>query len=614
MNIVADIMTEDVVCVSPNDSLLNAVKQMSEKDIGCVLVFESGKIKGILTERDVIKFFASGGELQEKKVGDVMTCSLMTISPLEKVVEAAKLMFEKNVRRLPVISKGGEVSGILTQKDIVRATLTYFEDLLNSLSIPIFVVDYDHKIRYWNKTLEALTGVSFDEIVGRTDYWKVFYSEYHPTLADIILDGRQEKLDEYYEIHGKSEFIDGAYHAEGWRMGGQRYLTFTASPIKDKQGKITFVVETLQDRTEIAISEYKYRNIVDNANDLILLLNLKGDIIFANDQLEQMYGYMQEEILMEKYTNLIHPDDRDRVTLSIMHSVEMGKPLRNFDALNLKKDGKSFYVDVSASLIKQGERVTGLQLILRDVDEKIRAHKLLQKELNELKELDEAKDDFISITAHELKTPLISLLTIPELILEDEKLTFETRENLEIMLAESRQLKIIVDRILTESRMKANRLNMQFSETNLGSLIEELSRAFRIRAQEKGVDFKIEKPVEPVYACVDSDLIGEVISNLIENALKFTKKGCIKVVLMDEGENAEVSVSDTGIGIPADSLDKIFDKFYQVEHADDRSYGGTGLGLHICKQILERHNGNICVESSGFGTVFTFKIPKKRSI
>lgn len=485
------------------------------------------------------------------------------------------------------------------------------EWVVESVSVPLFVIDAKHKVIFWNKAMENLTGVASEDILDTGNHWKPFYEQYHPTLADVLADGRQDELPNYYENYSTSELIPGAYQAEGWRINSTRYLLFTATPILDEEGKLIAVIETIQDATDVAISEERYRNIVDNASDLIMLLNKRGSIIFENDKVTEVLGYMPQEILGLPFMDYVSEKDKETVEKALKASCEGGPDIKNLQAKLSKKGGQNMYAEITASCVKHGGKTTGLQMVVRDVTERKKAEELVKKELEQLRELDALKDDFLSITAHEMKTPLISILNVPDLMLDDDNLTKDQRENLNILLAEGRMLKKIIDSILIESRMKAGRLEYDLRECDMKALVEEKMKVFDLRANEKGVELEDKVPHDLVHALADENLTGEVVANLIDNALKFTPKdGAITVSAEEKNEKIVVSVKDTGIGLEQEQKEKVFEKFYQVEHRDDRRYGGTGLGLAICRNLVESQGGRIWVESEkGAGSTFYFTLP-----
>jgi PAS domain S-box-containing protein len=399
-----------------------------------------------------------------------------------------------------------------------------------------------------------------------------------------------------------------------WMMDGSKYLSMTASPIYDPQGEMVAAVQTVHDLTEVAISQERYRTVVDSANDPIMLINSKCGIVFSNDRVADVFGLPMEDVIGADFSVLVDPSVAGVVMQALTQAMAGGKTLRNLEFKSRRKDGSTFFAELSAGCIDHGGTVNGMQITIRDVTERKRAEELVRMQLKELRELDEMKDDFVSITAHEMKTPLISILNVPDIMLDDKNLTPEQRDGLSVVLADGRKLKTIIERILTESRLKAGKIAYDFAPCSVLDMVSDQRFTFERRFKEKSIAFemKVDEGLPKVRA--DANLFGEVVANLLDNALKFTKGGGrIEVGARLEGESVLVWVRDDGIGMKPEHLGKIFEKFYQVEHRDDRNYGGTGLGLHICKEIIGAHGGRIWAESQpGKGTAFYFTIPISR--
>jgi len=368
----------------------------------------------------------------------------------------------RHYRGVPLYDDKKEVKSLLLLIEDVTEKKKAEEEtrwIINGASTPMFVIDTDHRIRFWNKAMEELTGLKQENMLATRDQWKAFYDDYMPTLSDLLIDGKFDDIAKLYDKSAKSKLISGAYEAETWLNEGIRYLTLTAAPIYDPQGMIVAVVESVKDITDVALSEERYRNIVENANDLIMILNVRGSIVFANNKIEDLLGFRIADLIGEDFRNLVQPDDRDRVMEALLHSYQMNIPLRNFEVRFMKKDGTVSFGEMSSGYMKHGENITGIQLIIRDVTEHKMADELRKKQINDLKDLGQKKDDFMSIAAHEMETPLMSIINAPNSMLDDANLTAEQKHNLKAILSDGHKLRIIIDRILTESRLKADKIN-----------------------------------------------------------------------------------------------------------------------------------------------------------
>lgn len=266
---------------------------------------------------------------------------------------------------------------------------------------------------------------------------------------------------------------------------------------------------------------------------------------------------------------------------------------------------------VNASL-KQAN--SSLNAKLRELEETKKAMMNLLEDFSEsnekLKSLDTLKTDFMNISSHELKTPLISIMGYTELLMDSKNLDEEERNNLSIIHRNSERLKALVGDILMISKLESGSIPYHEQRFDLKNLLDEAVVQIASVAKQKRIEIKIDAKNTEVNG--DKDLLSYIFPNLLSNAVKFTpENGRIYVELDEKQGKIFGSVKDTGIGIPNKLINNLFQKFYQVDSSRDRKFGGTGLGLSICKQIIELHSGKIWVESvEGKGSTFRFEISK----
>jgi len=241
------------------------------------------------------------------------------------------------------------------------------------------------------------------------------------------------------------------------------------------------------------------------------------------------------------------------------------------------------------------------------------------KMADKLKELDDMKRDFVASVTHELRSPLAAIQTYVSLMIEKKNFSPEIMEdNLIRIRNNTKRLGRFINDLLDVAKIEAGKLDISPVKTRISPAISEVVDLFKATAAEKKIDLVFEDGTREIFARADEDRFKQVVTNLVNNAIKFTpENGKITVTsAKSDGEFIEVSVKDTGIGIPVDSLEKVFSKFEQVKGVRDKIKGpkGTGLGLTIAKAIVELHGGKIWVESElGKGTTFHFTIPSWES-
>jgi signal transduction histidine kinase len=243
-------------------------------------------------------------------------------------------------------------------------------------------------------------------------------------------------------------------------------------------------------------------------------------------------------------------------------------------------------------------------------DLKERADKLEQA-YRELQKVDQLKDELVQNVSHELRTPLTFIKGYVELLLETDMgpLTSGQRDSLRIVADKTNALSRLVSDIIYLQQIE--RESLQLSKQDMCQMARLALQSCEIAAMNAGVSLRLDGPDELPPTLVDRDRINQVFDNLLGNAIKFSPRGgTITIHVEAVGDMVQLTVADTGVGIPADKLEKVFDRFYQVDGSATRRYGGAGLGLAIVRRIIEAHGGRIWVESElGHGSSFKFTLP-----
>jgi len=256
--------------------------------------------------------------------------------------------------------------------------------------------------------------------------------------------------------------------------------------------------------------------------------------------------------------------------------------------------------DTIVSCVQEGQTVLGVVAVLHDVTRE--------------KEISQMKNDFISHVSHELKTPLASITAYSEMLVDGEADDEDTRKEFYgIIQSQAQRLNRLIEDILNVSRIESGLMKTAKEPASLTILIEQQMSMIRSYAEEKNISVTGPAPIvyDQVYA--DRDMMSQVIVNLLSNAVKYTPAGgsvTVRTAVDETTGRAQVTVTDTGVGIPEDEIEHVFDKFYRVG-ANNKQAKGTGLGLNLVKQIVERiHNGRVFVTSQvGAGSTFGFELP-----
>ena len=398
--------------------------------------------------------------------------------------------------------------------------------------------------------------------------------------------------------------------------GENRFLYSIASPVKDKRGNVKQVTEVIVDITKekkadesLVETKIFLDNIVQSAPEAIITTSLDDKITSFSPSAEEMFGYKAEDIIGKSVINLYPKELKDRRKEWKEKLLKEGR-IERIRTKQIKVDGSIFNVSLSMALLKDAhENPVGIVGISHDITEHLKGEREREKAYKELKELNRLKEEILQNVSHELRTPITSMLTTIT-ILKDNIKDNRLQEILEINERSTWRLNRLVGDLLEAGKIEQGSKELVLEAVDIGELIENVIVDIQGLADEKQliVEFKKEEAVLPVL--VDEESIYRVIMNLINNAIKFNKKGGrIEVKAKADNMFIEVSVEDTGIGISGEKLEKIFDRFYQVDGTTTRRYEGTGIGLALTKKLVEMHGGKIWAESDpGKWTRLTFTL------
>jgi PAS domain S-box-containing protein len=349
--------------------------------------------------------------------------------------------------------------------------------------------------------------------------------------------------------------------------------------------------------------------IVDSSDDAIVSKNLDGIITSWNKGAQRIFGYEAHEVIGKPVMMLI-PADRQSEEQEILSRLRSGRRMDHFETIRLRKDGSSLEVSLTISPVKTSDgRIIGASKIVRDISQRRQAEAQARAATEELQKQSRIKDEFIATLSHELRTPLQSILGWVQLLRYEDPTAAEVTEGLEVIernvLAQGR----IVEDLLEMNRLMSGKIRLEMEPIDLGRVTEEAVESVMPSAQTKEITIRkiLAVPVPSVTG--DAGRIQQVLWNLLTNAIKFTpRKGEITVHLARVDSQLEITVTDNGIGISADFLPYVFDRFRQADGSSTRQHGGLGLGLAIVKSLVELHGGTVAVDSPGPGKGSSFMI------
>lgn len=502
----------------------------------------------------------------------------------------------------------------------------------------ISIINQKLKFEYVNEgPFLSILGYSKEEMVGKSVLDLIFSQDRKESLK-VLTEGlkRGEGILEtrirhkngnllWVEVKGK------AFHDRDGKLKG--ILTgkdITERKLAEEKLKILNQEQELiiQEKTkELRNSEEKFRHLYEKSPYGIILLNAEGDIIECNNAITKIFGYKQEELVGKNYLDLlsVYPQETKPLLRKMSYLLSKNQhidPIFKPQMIRIfKKDRSESWVDSEISLIRLGDEII-FQLIIQDITEKKKAEEMLKQseqllrtQYAELKELDRLKTDFISIAAHELKTPLISVGGYVDLILLREKeLKKEIKEDLNRVLNNVHRLEEYINRLLDVLKIDARKMELVMKPVNIFRVIESSLQELDFQINQKELEIIINVD-QGIMINGDSFRIQQVFSNLLSNAIKFTQKqGFINISATFDNNYYTIKIEDNGKGLTEDEISQLFAKFVTLEKTSENFSTlekGSGLGLYIAKGIIEAHMGKIWVTSEGLnkGSKFFFTLP-----
>lgn len=496
------------------------------------------------------------------------------------------------------------MSNSYTNSSELENQINLFETLLNYIKTPLFFRNQDFVYIACNASFADFVGLPKEKIIGSTIYdiapYELAESYYNSDLK-LKANGKDQ------EYEGKLLSANGVY----------KDVIFHKSPVFDNEQNFIGIIGAIFDITEkkqiieaLKESEEKYRLLAENSGDAILLCDGDFQIKYASPACFNLLGFTPEEMLIISPFELVHPEDLPNLNTKVRNSIITKKEFINGEIRIRNKQGAYIWDGISAKFQynPKGD-LDNIVIHNRNITEKVEYRYLLEKANAE-------KDKFFSIIAHDLKNPFNGMLGFIELL----KTNFNNYESSEIeyfinVIYNSAKLtqKLLLN-LLEWSKLQRGIIEYNPQKINIKDFISEHIQIHKLTAISKNIAI-INHITEDIELIADPNMLDTVIRNLINNAIKFTNKsGQIDIYAVPTRENIEITISDNGIGIPKEHIDKLFKIGSNFSTKGTEKESGSGLGLILCKDFVEKQCGKIWVTSQvGVGTEFTFSLPKNFS-
>ncbi|MCB9753004.1 MAG: response regulator [Myxococcales bacterium] len=367
-----------------------------------------------------------------------------------------------------------------------------------------------------------------------------------------------------------------------------------------------YVGDMIRAREAVRESEERFRRLSEAAFEGIAI-HRAGQLLDANQSLATIFGYELTVLVKKDLRELLSPAFHDKILTASGNATSAP-----YEAVGVRKDGALFPIEVISRVIPYGGNTVQVATI-RDISDRKRVEVALRRAKEAAESSNRAKSEFLANMSHEIRTPMNAVIGMTQLLRET-KLGREQREFVDTIRTSGEALLIIINDILDFSKIESGKMELEARPFLLHACVEEVLDLFAAKSLDKEIELAFfSEEGTPKAVLGDPTRLRQILVNLVGNALKFTEKGEITVSVEsatdEHGLWLHFAVSDTGIGIPPERLNKLFEQFSQVDASTTRKYGGTGLGLAICKHLAELMGGHIWVESEvGVGSSFHFVI------
>ncbi|MBF0368647.1 MAG: PAS domain S-box protein [Magnetococcales bacterium] len=492
----------------------------------------------------------------------------------------------------------------------------------------IITTDGDGRVLEFNPAAEKMFGYPGEEVWGRTVDQLIIPPEHRQAhrqgLKRYLATGHGKMVNRRLETmaQGKTgRMFPVELAITPFQIDGKPFFTSFIRDITDRKQAEEEIQKLNQDlenrvirRTAQLSRELEERRRAEEERDslfflspnLMCILNSDGSFKRVNPGMEKTLGYPEETLLTLSYLELVHPEDREKTKGEMAKIIEEGHAARDFPLRSLHREGHYLWTEWTA-IAKEG----CVYAVGRNVTERKRAEEALQDK-QRAEAANRAKSAFLATMSHEIRTPLNAIIGMGELMLET-RLNDEQKRYLETSNRSGEALMSLINDILDLSKIEAGQLELERKTFNLVELAVGTAEVLSLHAREKNLVLTHHLADKlPRQVVGDPGRIRQILLNLLGNAVKFTQHGTVSL-RVDSGSDhfIQFSVTDTGPGIPENKREAIFFPFTQADTSTTREYGGTGLGLTICQQLVDKMGGRIWVESGAddMGSCFKFAVP-----
>jgi PAS domain S-box-containing protein len=550
---------------------------------------------------------------------------MATIIPvIEEGLSSGKKYFELETR---VLAKSGEIKWVgwnvavskgkwyingrdITYQKRVVAELEQLSLVASKVNNGVIISDANNNVLWVNEALENILGYTFGELEGK---------KLNEVLASAYTDKKIIKLTNE-AIAAKKPYTVELLISK--KDGTPAWISASATPIINEAGNVERQIKIVADITERKYAEEQLNLlslVASKTANGVIICDKDGKIKWINQAFEELTGYTLQELKGHRPGDFLTGERSNLQDLEEARLLTLNGKSSHIELLCYKKDKTPMWLSISNTPTFKDGILDQQVEITKDISTRKLAENELIKTREEAVILSKAKETFLSIMSHEIRTPLNAVIGMTHILIDDNP-TQSQLENLKILLFSAQNLLMLINDILDFTKIETGNMFLEKANVNLKNLVSQTLNSLQFKTAEKSVVLKSQVDHRiPSQIRGDNTRLYQILVNLLGNSIKFTEKGEInlKLDLVSESEKSVIirfEITDSGIGIPDDKINYIFDTYTQASTDTTRKYGGTGLGLAITKRLIELHNSSISVESKlGKGSVFSFVIEFERS-
>ncbi len=597
------------VVITDKKGIIQYVNPKFEETTGYMSLESIGKSAGIIKSKKHSKDFyinlwntiLSGkvwkGEIINRKKDGNLFWEEVSISPI----------FDDNNNIAHFVAVKNDVTQKKEQEKSLKESENLYRTIFNNASHAAAIFNSENIIEIVNPKFELISEYSKDEVEGKIKWTSIIHQDDLQMMIDY--NKRRKKGDPTVPHEYEFRLIT--------KKGETRTVQLSVEIIPGTKNTLLSFIDITENKIaekELKESKEKFQGLVEDLNDVIFEMDITGKIRYISPSITHITGYQFDHYTDRCFLDCVYPDDlplfnewftkllEENITTPITYRV------RN-------SSDKFKWMRASAKVIVKNDEITGIKGVAVEINSLKKIEEELIKAKEKAEESDRLKSSFLANMSHEIRTPLNGIIGFSEMITEPGISEEERELYLSVITESSQQLLHIVNDVLDLSRIETGQMPMNYETFNLNKLLHEIISLYTPKADKKPIALILDKDLNypDIQFHGDRYQLYRAFSNLMDNAVKFTSKGYVKIGYYVRNENIEFYIKDTGIGIKPEKFDIIFERFRQGEDTLTKEYGGTGLGLALCKTMIEKMGGAIKVESVlGEGSTFSFSLPLNR--